>query len=454
MTTNSIAGLLAAIVVTLALCCAGNAAAADDEPRRGTQAFDEAKFENPETWVLKERATRGGPGGTDWDNPYRSLIQTSDRAESKGFPPHDQAVKAIVDDAKKGVENLEEHLYWTLFIKHFSSRYRPAEGTAALRKLYTALVAIKYGHKVDLGDVEAPFVDRKDLTIYCDIVYGTIDSEQQNLDAYIVAGDRPSPVLIEIHGGGWRRGRKNSFTGYPAGLFDRLFDAGISVVSINYRLIPKHPFPASEQDAVRAVQFVRSKAKAWNIDPERIGAMGGSAGAHLSLWVGLNDDLARPEAQDPIATFSSRLSCIVDISGPVDMLRFDPRAMARLGARGQDMSVIFPGKFGYDLARSKDRQDPEVIEAMKQCSPINFVSPDDPPVLVRHHAPRTIAGTDHPPVPDTINDPHSYWYGVLLADALEKAGATVERHIGPDIGRDEANAGRLAAFIVRHLRAK
>ena len=182
-----------------------------------------------------------------------------------------------------------------------------------------------------------------------------------------------------------------------------------------------------------------------------IAAMGGSAGAHLSLWVGLHDDFARPEAEDPIERLSSRLSCVVDFAGPVDMLRFDPGAMKRLGARGQDMSMIFPAKFGYDLARSRDQQDPEIIDAMKQCSPINFVSADDPPVLVRHHAPQSIASTDHSPVPWTINDPHSYWYGVLLADALERAGVEVERHIGPNTGRDGANAARVAEFVIRHL---
>ena len=454
MSTRHTSGVLAVSSVALFVLCAGYPSSAGDQSQRPPRILDKSKFENPEPWVLKERATRGGPGGTDWDNPYRSLIQTSSKAESKGFPSHVEAVKTIVADAQRNVENLEKHLYWTLFIKHFSSSYRPAEATAALRKLYTALLDIKYGRKVDLERAEAPFADRKDLTVYRDVVYGKIDSEQQNLDAYIVAADRPSPVLIEIHGGGWRRGQKNMFGIYPDGVIERLLDAGISVVSINYRLIPEYPFPASEQDAVRAVQFVRSKARDWNIDPGRIAAMGGSAGAHLSLWVGLHDDFARPEAEDPIERLSSRLSCVVDFAGPVDMLRFDPGAMKRLGARGQDMSMIFPAKFGYDLARSRDQQDPEIIDAMKQCSPINFVSADDPPVLVRHHAPQSIASTDHSPVPWTINDPHSYWYGVLLADALERAGVEVERHIGPNTGRDGANAARVAEFVIRHLNRK
>jgi len=421
------------------------------------RATDEAKFEDPETWVLKERATRGGPGGTDWDNPYRSLIQTSVDAESKGLPSHQDALKMIITDAQENNRNVEKHLYWTLYIKHFSSRYRPPEGTASLRRLYSALVDIKYGRDVNLEEVlnptdaSAPFVDRKDLTIHRNVIYGKTDPEQQNLDAYIVNRDSPSPVLIEIHGGGWRRGGKSAFGSYPEGLFERLFDKGISVVSINYRMIPKYPFPASEQDAVRAVQFVRSKAREWNIDPDRIAAMGGSAGAHLSLWVGLHDDFARPDADDTIARQSSRLACIVDFAGPVDMMRFDPKAMRRLGSRGEDMAEIFPANFGYDLSKSRDQQERDVLEAMKQCSPIRFISADDPPVFIFHQAPQRIDSADHPPVPKTINNPHSYWYGILLADALEKAGVTVQRHIGPDVRRDTANADLVAAFIVDHL---
>jgi acetyl esterase/lipase len=456
MTTRSTTSAIVAGLVSLVFCCASRTPAAD-ESQRDKRVSDEATFEAPEPWVLKERATRGGPGGTDWDNHYRSLIQTSARAESKGFPSHQEAVKLIVADARKNSRNLDKHLYWTLFIKHFSSKYRPPEGTASLRKLYTALLDIKYGTDTALdvaeasSDSDGPFAARKDVTIHRDVVYGKAEPTLQNLDAYIVDRENASPVLIEIHGGGWRRGRKSSFSSYPEGLFERLFDEGISVVSINYRMIPKYPFPASEHDVVRAVQFVRSKAEEWNIDPDRIAAMGGSAGAHLSLWVGLHDDFARPDATDAIARQSSRLTCIVDFAGPVDMTRFDPQTMRRMGARGEDMSEIFPAKFGYDLTRPKDQQDRAVLEAMKQCSPINFVSAGDPPVFVSHQAPRRIDSTTHPPVPATINDPHSYWHGILLADALDKAGVTVHRHIGPDVGRGRTDTARVAGFIIDHL---
>ena len=93
-------------------------------------------------------------------------------------------------------------------------------------------------------------------------------------------------------------------------------DAGISVAAINYRFIPQAmeqkvepPVKACLHDAARALQTIRSKAKEWNLDPKRVGATGGSAGACTSLWLALHDDLADPQASDPIARQSSRLTC-------------------------------------------------------------------------------------------------------------------------------------------------
>jgi hypothetical protein len=93
-----------------------------------------------------------------------------------------------------------------------------------------------------------------------------------------------------------------------------LLNAGISVVAINYRLIKSNselqpPVKAPLYDAARALQFVRSKAKEWNIDKTRIAASGSSAGACSSLWLLYHDDLADPESDDPIARESTRLYC-------------------------------------------------------------------------------------------------------------------------------------------------
>ena len=117
--------------------------------------------------------------------------------------------------------------------------------------------------------------------------------------------DKPTPLVLLIHGGGWKGGDK---TGYGTKDIQPYLDAGISVAALNYRFIDQAmeqkvepPVKACLHDAARALQTIRSKAKEWNLDPTRVGATGGSAGACTSLWLALHDDLADPKSSDPIA---------------------------------------------------------------------------------------------------------------------------------------------------------
>src|SRR5262245_39307448 len=116
------------------------------------------------------------------------------------------------------------------------------------------------------------------------------------LDLWKAKSDKPTPLVVFIHGGGVRGGSKEALS--PA-LLERLLANGISVMAINYRLSPEVHFPAHYLDSARAIQFARSKAKEWNLDPKRVGATGGSAGAGTSLWIGFHDDLADPKHADP-----------------------------------------------------------------------------------------------------------------------------------------------------------
>ena len=139
-----------------------------------------------------------------------------------------------------------------------------------------------------------------------DLSYGP--HERNVLDFYQAKSDKPTPLLFYIHGGGWMAGDKNGIDPRP------YLDAGISVVSVNYRYISQAqevvpPVKAPLHDAARALQLVRSKAKEWNLDKQRIGASGGSAGACSSLWLAFHDDLADPKSSDPIARESTRLWC-------------------------------------------------------------------------------------------------------------------------------------------------
>jgi len=232
-----------------------------------------------------------------------------------------------------------------------------------------------------------------------DVTYGTPGGIPVKLDAFLVKREKPAPVLIFIHGGGWKQGNKRALPPFVKGT---LLDSGISVVSINYRLSDQASYPAQVDDCTRAVQFVRSKAKEWNINPSRIGLMGPSAGGHLSLWVGLHDDRKKPDAPDPVERESSRVSCIVNYFGPTDF-----SLLRKMEKRHPAYLLLFGRKPGDDPTAIPKN----IIEA---ASPVTHVSPDDPPVFTAH-------GTS-----DWIV-PHSH--ALTLIKKLKEKGVSTENYI-------------------------
>jgi lysophospholipase L1-like esterase len=121
---------------------------------------------------------------------------------------------------------------------------------------------------------------------YGNVSYGP-DKKRNRLDFWQAPGNGPRPLLVNIHGGSWTEGDKSIYFDYKPFL-----EKGISCASINYRLTPDNPLPTPVHDAARAIQFLRSMAAEWNIDPDRIALTGGSAGACTSMWILLHDDLA------------------------------------------------------------------------------------------------------------------------------------------------------------------
>jgi acetyl esterase/lipase len=387
------------------------------------QKFDQAADYRPPS----------GPGGTPWDQPYRSLIQTNANATAKGLPTHAAAVATIKADAAQSPEKRQLHLGYVLYVKHFSQAYRPEEATIALRQLYSDLVGMAFGQPSAPATAALPFDGDPRLIIRRDVPYGADNPALQTLDAYLVKGQGPSPVLIEIHGGGWRRGGKSQFEAYSGDLIAQVLAQGISVVSINYRLTPQDAYPAQVQDVQRAIQFIRSQARDWQIDPQRMAAIGGSAGAHLAAWIALHDDLADPRSSHPLGRQSTRLSCFVDLWGPMDLTRVKPLELSQTGERGADFAQAFANLFA--TTPELYNQTPHQQALLKDASPVFYVTPDDPPAMIVHPGPAELSGPNHPPIPETINDPHSAWFGVLLADKMEAASIRIVRYIGPEVGQ-------------------
>ena len=134
--------------------------------------------------------------------------------------------------------------------------------------------------------------------------------------------DRARPAVVVIHGGGWIEGDKSSFVSprTPGNILD-FAAAGFVAAAVNYRLSREAPFPAGLYDCQAAVRWLRTHARDYHVDPNRIGAYGNSAGGHLALLLGLldrSDDLE--ERDGPFPAESSRSQAVASDSGPLDLL--------------------------------------------------------------------------------------------------------------------------------------
>jgi acetyl esterase len=268
--------------------------------------------------------------------------------------------------------------------------------------------------------------------VHRDVSYGP--HRRNVLDFWQATGDGPRPVLVSIHGGGFRGGNK-SVVGFPLGA---VLDEGISVAAITYRLSGDAIAPAQFDDCARAVQFLRSKADEWNIDPERFAACGGSAGAGLSLWLGFHDDLAKPDSRDPIERQSTRLKCAVVFNGQTS---YDPRFIRDL----------FPGSdtykhraleqlFDVDLDRL-DELPPQKYKLFEHVSSITHLTQDDVPVMLVYSRPADA------PVTDQNVGIHHAKFGLVLKEKMDGLGIPCVVVTGQ--GRNEG-AGRLE-FLKEHL---
>ena len=234
------------------------------------------------------------------------------------------------------------------------------------------------------------------------------------LDFWKAEGDGPRPLLVLIHGGGWVGGNKKTNEKRIRPFLKR----GISFASINYRLTGKAPLPAPVHDAVRAIQFLRTKAKEWNINKNRIALTGGSAGACTSMWILLHDDLADPNSDDPVLRESSRVTAAAVISGQTSI---DPRVIGGwLGPNVLKHRMIWMAVGEKSMAAAmKNYKKHEAL--YKEFSPYNHMSKGDPPLLMTYGNDMTL------PSKNAGHGIHHPVYGVKMKEKADKVG--VECHL-------------------------
>ncbi len=214
-----------------------------------------------------------------------------------------------------------------------------------------------------------------------DVKYGT--HERNVLNFWKAKSDKPTPVVVMIHGGGWKSGSKIEMlkpeSQHPLWSSKMYLDKGISVVSISYRLTPDNILPAPVYDAARAVQFVRSKAKEWGIDKYKLAVAGGSAGAATSLWLAYHDDMADPKNEDPVLRESTKPTCAAAEAGQTCI---DPKIVVDwVGEKILDHYMI-PFSVGEKDAKSLMDNYEKHKEMLREFSPYLHVDKNDPPTFL------------------------------------------------------------------------
>jgi acetyl esterase/lipase len=270
-----------------------------------------------------------------------------------------------------------------------------------------------------------------------DVPYGP--DERNLLDFWLADPNSLSPVAVFIHGGGFVGGSKEKLNLTTR---DELLAEGISVASINYRYITTDPMPAPMMDAGRAVQFLRARGAEWRIDPGRIGAFGGSAGACISIWLGTHDDLADPGSGDPVARESTRLQAIGPSGGQSSL---DPEWILEWFPGGNThLHPNLPMAFG--VATHEELSDPAVRALIEEMSAINHVDPGDSPTYMTYNQ----ENEPLPPDADPRDGIHHPIFGIKLKEALDLVGVEAVLVIrGEPEGSDPF--GSMVDFLVAKL---
>lgn len=213
-----------------------------------------------------------------------------------------------------------------------------------------------------------------------DIEFARAGGEILTLDAYVPDGRGPFPAVIIVHGGGWEAGTK---TTYVPPLFEPLSKAGFAWFTINYRLAPRHPFPAASEDVTAAIRWVKKNAKQYRVDTRRIALMGESAGGHLVAYAG-----ARGRGETAVAA-------VVSFYGVHDFL-----------ARARQM-----GEVGKNVTQFLQVSSMSEESKMLEASPISYVHAKMPPFLMIH-------GTEDKAVP--------YNQSTMMCAKMDEVGVPCE----------------------------
>lgn len=244
--------------------------------------------------------------------------------------------------------------------------------------------------------------------------------ERNKIDLYVPKSDKPLPVLLWIHGGGWEGGDKGN--GGPTISY---LSKGYAVAAANYRLSQHAVWPAQIEDCKSAVRWLRANAGKYNLDKDRIGCVGTSAGGHLVALLGTAGDAKEFDKGENLKE-SSRVQAVCDWFGPTDLSKLVPANLSG----GNPVSRLLGGSINDNR------------KLAESANPLTYCSKDDAPFLILH-------GDKDPLVPLNQSE--------ILNEALKKCGVECELCVVKDAGHSGQvltadNAKKMEAFFEKHLK--
>jgi acetyl esterase/lipase len=267
-----------------------------------------------------------------------------------------------------------------------------------------------------------PLLKPDEIKVENDIEYANPDGQHLKLNMARPVKGGPFPAVVCIHGGGFRAGDRNGYND----MIRQLAQRGYVAVTVEYRLSPKFPFPAAVHDVKASVRWLRANAKTYQVDPDLIGTMGGSAGANLAEMLGVTEGVRMLEGTEGNAGQSSGVQAVVSYFGPTDFTKSYGKSV--------DAAEVLPLYLGGDLEKARYRH--------LQASPLYWVTPMAPPTLCIHGTKDTY-----------VADEQAHWFVDKLKASGAEAQLLIMENAGHGFGGEDARRADEAmfTFFKKHL---
>jgi acetyl esterase/lipase len=274
------------------------------------------------------------------------------------------------------------------------------------------------------------------------VIYGRKFGTALTMDVFTPKQNATGAAVVVVMSGGWYSDH-DWVTTVGTQYTNELVKRGYTTFAVVHGSQPRYTIPEAVADMNRAVRFIRYHAKDYNIDPERIGITGASAGGHLSLMQGTAGDTGDPKAKDPVDRTSSRVQAVACFFPPTDFLNYGEKGKIPFALDGllSDFRVtVDVREFDAHTKMLERISDEKKVKLLGDISPITHVSGDDPPTLIIHGDADKIV-----PIQQAEAIIARFKEVGVPAELVVKKGAG---HGWPDLGKDIVT---IADWFDRHL---